>query len=73
MLTRVEIEILYGTDVVVTEKQGFQLIHVDQPTPEEIANRQAEFDPKTFFVDACPFCRTVKDGGVVVFGTEAAV
>lgn len=59
---------VYGDDAVFTRVGVFTLVHLDSPTPETIARRSNEFDPREFFVDDCPLCQASRDhGGHIVF------
>ncbi len=61
--------LLYGPKSVIQAKadNSFILVHLDSPSDELKAQRLAEFDPEKFFDEHCPFCQTVKAGGVVIF------
>ena len=48
---------VYGDDAVFSRVGVFTLVHLDSPTPEIIARRTSEFDPREFFVDDCPLCQ----------------
>lgn len=59
---------VYGDDAVFSRVGVFTLVHLDDPTPETIARRTTEFDPREFFVDDCPLCQASRDhGGHIVF------
>lgn len=59
---------VYGDDAVFSRVGVFTLVHLDSPTPEIIARRTSEFDPREFFVDDCPLCQASRShGGHIVF------
>lgn len=63
---------IYGDEAVISRVDRYVLVHLDNPTPEQVATRNQEFDPNDFFFDDCPLCEMAKrDGGHIVFdGTE---
>ena len=65
---------VYGEHALFSRVGSFTLVHLDSPTPEEVARRVAEFDPDEFFFDDCPLCVSAKaEGGHIVFdGPECA-
>ena len=67
MISENEIRLRYGKNAVISRKGSFMLVHLDQPTAEQIRERTEEFNPDTFFFDECPLCQMVKDSGVMVF------
>jgi hypothetical protein len=67
MLSRKEIRILYGNDVVISRKGNFTLVHLDEPSKATVRKRTREFDPEEFFCPDCPLCQLLMKGGVVVF------
>jgi hypothetical protein len=52
---------LYGDQALVTRVGRYNLVHLDNPSPEEIERRVAEFDPNDLFEDDCPLCRMLRD------------
>jgi len=59
---------VYGEHAVFSRVGAFTLVHLDSPTPDDIAKRVAEFDPDEFFFDDCPLCQSARaEGGHVVF------
>lgn len=52
---------LYGDHVLITRLGQYNLIHLDSPTPEEIARRVAEFNPEELFEDDCPLCQMLRN------------
>ena len=65
---------VYGDDAVFSRVGIFTLVHLDSPTPETIARRSSEFDPREFFVDDCPLCEASRShGGHIVFSDSNAV
>ena len=58
----------FGEDVVISRIGSFNLIHLDNPSPEMVERRIAEFDPNDLFEDDCPLCQMLrKEGGNVVY------
>jgi len=63
-----ELKRIFGEDAQVTRIGKFNLIHLDNPDPIELARRVREFDPDDFFEDDCPLCRMLREqGGNVVY------
>ena len=59
---------VYGQEAVFSRVGGFTLVHLDQPSEDEIKRRINEFNPDEFFFDDCPLCQSAKaEGGHVVF------
>jgi len=59
---------IFGDNAVVSRVGRYNLIHLDNPTPEEIEKRVREFDPGDLFDDDCPLCRMLREqGGNVVY------
>jgi hypothetical protein len=59
---------LFGDDATITRVGRFNLIHLDNPSPEELERRVREFDPEQFLDEDCPLCRLLREqGGSVVF------
>lgn len=62
---------IYGEDAVISRVGKFNLIHLDNPGPEEVEKRVAEFDPRDLYEDDCPLCRMLREeGGDVILGEE---
>jgi hypothetical protein len=58
----------FGEDVIVSRIGPFNLIHLDNPSPEVVESRIAEFDPDELFEDDCPLCKMLREeGGNVVY------
>lgn len=55
-----ELRSLFGEDAIVTRLGQYNLIHLDNPDPEEIERRRAEFNPDELFDDDCPLCRMLR-------------
>jgi hypothetical protein len=63
---------IYGPNAVISRVEKFTLVHLDSPSPETVAKREAEFDPGEFFFDDCPICQMAKqEGGHIVYDAEA--
>lgn len=56
-----EIRRLYGENAVIGRKGKFTIIHLDSTTPEEVADREAAFEPDSSFVEGCPLCESARD------------
>jgi len=62
----------YGEHVVVSEVGQFRLIHLDNPSPEEVTRRVGEFNPDQLFEDDCPICQMLRNEPCdVVYDGEA--
>jgi len=55
-----ELRSLYGDHALFTRLGQYNLVHLDSPSPEEIARRTSEFDPDELFEDDCPLCQMLK-------------
>ncbi len=54
---------------IVSELGRFKLIHLDNPDPETVSRRIADFDPADHFEDDCPICVQMREqGGDIFFG-----
>jgi len=63
-----ELKDVFGENVVVSRIGPFNLIHLDNPSPELVERRIAEFDPDNLFEDDCPLCKMLREeGGNVVY------
>ena len=63
-----ELRDVFGEHAVVNRVGRFNLIHLDNPTPETVEQRIGEFDPDDLFEDDCPLCQMLrKEGGNVVY------
>lgn len=59
----------YGPDAVFSRSGNITLVHLDSPGPATVRRRTREFDPRAWFVDDCPLCRSQQErGGYLVFG-----
>lgn len=59
---------IYGESALFSRVGSFTLVHLDRPSADEIARRNAEFDPNEFFFDDCPLCISAREsGGHIVF------
>jgi hypothetical protein len=67
MLSNKEIRALYGKKAVISRKNSFILVHLDNPSASTVRRRKQEFDPKDFFCSECPLCQMLKESGIVVF------
>ncbi len=56
-----ELRRVYGDDAVISRVGKYNLIHLDNPSPEELEKRIAEFDPEALFDDDCPICRLMRE------------
>lgn len=63
-----ELRKVFGEDAIISRVGKFNLIHLDNPGPEEVARRVEEFKPEDLFDDDCPLCKLLRDeGGNVVY------
>jgi hypothetical protein len=63
-----DLKMIFGEDARVTRIGKFNLIHLDNPDPVELARRIEEFDPDEIFEDDCPLCKMLREqGGNVVY------
>jgi hypothetical protein len=67
MATDEEIRFLYGKSAVITRKDRFTFVHLDNPSEELAKQRTQEFDAETFFKCNCRVCQLTKEGGIVIF------
>jgi hypothetical protein len=67
-----ELKRVFGEEAIISRVGSFNLVHLDHPSPEEVAKRIAEFDPNDLFEDDCPLCQMLRDqgGNVVYSGLE---
>ncbi len=55
---------MYGKDVMVSRVNGYNIIHLDNPTDEQIRQRMREAlagQIDNDLEDDCPLCQTIKD------------
>jgi len=63
-----ELKEVFGENVVISRIGPFNLIHLDNPSPELVERRIAEFEPDKLFEDDCPLCKILREeGGNVVY------
>jgi hypothetical protein len=63
-----ELKRMFGDDAVITRVGRFNLVHLDNPSQEELDRRIREFDPREYFEDDCPLCRMMREeGGNIVY------
>ena len=66
-----ELKEMFGKEAVISRVGAFNLIHLDDPSPEMVEQRIAEFDPDGLFEDDCPLCQMLrKEGGNVVYDDD---
>ena len=59
---------MFGKNAVVSRIGKFNLIHLDNPAPQEEARRVRNSNPDNLFEDDCPICRMMKkQGGNVIY------
>jgi len=59
---------MFGKNAVVSRIGKFNLIHLDNPSPQEEARRVRNFNPDNLFEDDCPICKMMKkQGGNVIY------
>ena len=60
--------VVFGEHAVISKVGAFRLIHLDEPSPDEIRRRVERFDPQDFFEDDCPLCQMLREqGGAIVY------
>ena len=58
----------FGENVIISRIGPFNLLHLDNPSPEVVERRIAEFDPDDLFEEDCPLCKMLREeGGNVVY------
>jgi hypothetical protein len=63
-----ELKRMFGDNAVITRVGRFNLVHLDNPSQEELDRRIREFDPREYFEDDCPLCRMMREeGGNIVY------
>lgn len=63
-----ELRRIFGDNAVVSRVGRFNLVHLDNPSPEEVEKRVREFNPVDLFDDDCPLCRMLLEmGGNVIY------
>jgi hypothetical protein len=62
-----EIRALYGSNVVISRKGSYVLVHLDRPSAATVRKRRREFKPGEFFCPDCPLCQMLKESGVVIY------
>lgn len=63
-----ELKLMFGKNAVVSRIGKFNLIHLDNPSPQEEARRVRNFNPDNLFEDDCPICSMLKkQGGNVIY------
>ena len=67
MFSNKEIRALYGRNAIISRKDSFILVHLDNPSRAEVRRRRDRFDPAEFFCPDCPLCQMLKESGIVVF------
>ena len=66
--TEEELMQMFGDHAVISRVGNFNLVHLDQPSEDEIKRRIREFDPEELFEDDCPICRMLREqGGNIVY------
>jgi hypothetical protein len=59
---------MFGDNAVITRVGRFNLVHLDNPSEEELERRIREFDPGEYFEGDCPLCRLMREeGGNIVY------
>jgi len=66
-----ELKEMFGREAVISRVGVFNLIHLDNPSPEMVEQRVSEFDPNDIFEDDCPLCQMLRnEGGNVVYDDD---
>ena len=67
MLSDDEVRSRYGAHAIVSRKDDFVLVHLDQPDDRRVQERTEAFDPRDYFDPDCPLCALQWASGVYVF------
>lgn len=67
-----ELRQIFGEEAIVSRLGRYNLIHLDSPDPEEVARREAEFNPADLFEDDCPLCQMLMEQGANVVYDDGA-
>ena len=63
-----ELRGIFGEAAVISRVGKFNLIHLDNPSQDEVERRVEQFDPNELLEDDCPLCRMLREqGGNVVY------
>ncbi len=63
-----ELKKMFGDNAIITRVGRFNLVHLDNPTEQELERRIREFDPAEYFEADCPLCRLMREeGGNIVY------
>ncbi len=62
-----EIRARYGAHAIVSRKDGFVLVHLDQPDRTLVRSRTKDFDSREYFEPDCPLCAIQRARGIYVF------
>jgi len=66
-----ELRQMFGDGAIISRVGKFRLIHLDNPSHDEIERRIATFNPREIFDDDCPLCRIMlEQGGNVVYDDQ---
>lgn len=65
-----ELKKIFGEEAVISRVGRYNLIHLDNPSPDELARREADFDPSKLFEDDCPLCQMLMEQGANVVYDE---
>lgn len=58
-----ELKRVYGDEAIISRVGNFNLIHLDNPDPEEVERRIAEFNAEDLYEDDCPLCQMLREEG----------
>lgn len=64
-----EIRDRYGSDVVISRKGQFALVHMDAPSDDTVLTRTREFEPDDYFDAGCPLCEIQRSQRLAIFDT----
>ena len=67
MFSDEELRAPYGAHAIVSRKDGFVLVHLDQPDDAAVQSRTEAFDPREYFDENCPLCTLQRASGIYVF------
>jgi hypothetical protein len=61
-----ELRVIYGDDAVISRKRQFVFIHVDNPSPELIEEREG-FKPDDLFAAGCRWVSVSRQNVIIVY------
>ena len=62
-----EVRARYGAHAIISRKDSFTLVHLDQPDPAQVQSRTEAFDSTEYFEENCPLCTLQRASGIYIF------